>query len=127
MQKVLLIGNLTKDPVLRNTNGGKEVANFSVAVNERRGENERTTFFDVAVFGAAAPPVAQYLHKGSRVYVEGSLAIQSWTDREGNTRLSPTVRSSSVQFLDRPAKAAEGNGKPPEAAADTLEDDDIPF
>src|SRR4030042_1147444 len=108
--KVLLIGNLTKDPELRYTPQGTAVANLRLAVNRRfRNKNqefkEETCFITAVVWDKQAETCNQYLHKGSPVFVEGRLQSRSWEDNAGQKRSVIEVRAERVQFLGAaPAK-----------------------
>ena len=106
--KIIIVGNLGRDPELRYTPQGTAVCNFSVATNERRrdkaGEQQDiTTWFRVNAWGRQAENVSKYLTKGQRVYVEGRLHVEDWTDRDGKARYTLEVNASDVQFLDRAA------------------------
>ncbi len=114
--KVIIVGNLGRDPELRYTPQGTPVCTFSIATNERRksaaGEQQDiTTWFKVTVWGKQAETVSQYLTKGRSVYVEGRLHVEEWTDKEGKTRNTLEVNATDVHFLDRGENAggrAEG-------------------
>jgi single-strand DNA-binding protein len=134
MNKQQIIGNLTRDPELRYLPSGKPVTSFTVAVNERRkngaGETtESVEFFQTSVFGNSAEACAQYLTKGSKVYVDGRFRLDHWQDREGKDRVTPTIIASDVQFLGRPRSAQSEPAASEEAApsAGEIADDDIPF
>jgi single-strand DNA-binding protein len=91
VNRVILIGNLGRDPEIRYTQGGEPIANFSLATNEvwtdKSGQKqERTEWHRVEVFGKAAQVVRDYLAKGRQVYVEGSIRYDEWTDKDGNKR-----------------------------------------
>jgi single-strand DNA-binding protein len=109
--KVLLIGNLTKDPELRYTPQGTAVVNLRLAVNSRfRDRNqelkEDTCFVTVVVWDKQAETCNQYLHKGSPVFIEGRLQSRSWEDNAGQKRNVIEVRADRIQFLGTaPAKA----------------------
>jgi single-strand DNA-binding protein len=133
VNKVILIGNLGRDPELRYTQGGSAVANFTLATNERwrdkDGNNqERTEWHRIVVWGRTAENCAQYLQKGRSVYVEGRLQTREWEDKDGNKRNTTEVNALTVQFLggrggsggpgDDPGYS--GPGEPPPG-------DDIPF
>ena len=137
VNKVILIGNLGRDPELRYTTSGTPVANFTMATTDRwkdpsSGERkERTEWHRIVVWAKQAEIVNESLHKGKQVYVEGSLQTREWTDREGNKRYTTEVRAQRVQMLgkasDRPAAAVTEGGQAvaePEAGFD---EDDIPF
>ncbi|MHC4429827.1 MAG: single-stranded DNA-binding protein [Planctomycetota bacterium] len=141
VNKVMLIGNLGRDPEVRYTSDGKPVANFTMATTERwndpSGERkEKTEWHRIVVWGKQAEIAGEYLRKGRQVYVEGSLQTRDWTDREGNKRQTTEVRAQRFQMLGRPGdfEAASGGAPAPErsttSVADTgpgFEDDDIPF
>jgi single-strand DNA-binding protein len=102
--KVILIGNLTKDPELRYTPQGTAVVNLRLAVNRRfRDRNqelkEETCFVTVVVWNKQAETCNQYLHKGSPVFVEGRLQSRSWEDNSGQKRTTIEVRADRIQFL----------------------------
>lgn len=102
--KTYLIGNLTADPELRQTQSGKEVAVFGLATNERYRkadgtEEERVCFVDVVVWERQAELCVQYLKKGSPVFVEGRLVYRTWEDDEGKKWSKLEVYAFSVQFL----------------------------
>ena len=102
--KVAIVGYLGRDPELRYTADGAPVCNFSVATTERRRDKsgepqELTTWFQVALFGRQAENVKEYLSKGSHVWLEGSLTVNQWTDRDGARRVNLEVRGSEIKFL----------------------------
>lgn len=130
--KVILIGNLTKDPELRYTPQGTPVASFRLAVNYRYKQSDEmkqeTIFIDNVVFGRQAESCSKYLNKGSSVLVEGRLQERRW-ESEGQQRSKFEVIAQSVRFLSRRAgpeePAAEG---PPEADVPPEETTDLePF
>jgi len=109
--KVLLMGNLTKDPELRYTPQGIAVANLRLAVNRRfRNKNqelkEETCFITAVVWDKQAETCNQYLHKGSPIFVEGRLQSRSWEDNAGQKRSVIEVRAERVQFLSSAGKPA---------------------
>lgn len=120
VNKVILIGNLGGDPETRSMPSGDVVANISVATSEKwkdkqSGEaKERTEWHRVAFFGRLAEVVGEYLRKGSKVYVEGSLRTRKWQDKQGNDHYSTEVIASEMQMLDgKPANGGQqqrGNG-----------------
>ncbi|MDD4341835.1 MAG: single-stranded DNA-binding protein [Kiritimatiellae bacterium] len=117
LNKVLLIGNLTHDPELRRIPSGTAVSTLRMAVNEsfksKSGEDvERTVFLDVDVWDRQAETCTQYLSKGSPVFVEGRLQLDTWDDKEtGQKRSRLKVRADRVQFLSGPRR--EGGGSAP--------------
>src|SRR5918996_1549150 len=111
--KIIIIGNLGRDPELSYTPQGTAVCKFSVATNERRrdkaGEQQDiTTWFRVSAWGKQAENISRYLTKGRKVYVEGRLHVEEWTDREGKPRQSLEVNASEVQFIDGPGGGGGG-------------------
>ena len=121
--KVLLMGNLTKDPELRYTPQGSAVANLRLAVNRKyRDKNkelkEDVCFITAVVWNKQAETCNQYLHKGSGVFVEGRLASRSWEDNTGAKRNVIEVQAERVQFLGAPG----GQGRSPAPAAEVTEE-----
>jgi len=143
--KIILVGNLGRDPELRYTPQGTPVCSFSLATNERRkdrntGENtDLTTWFRVTLWGRQAETASQYLTRGRPVYIEGRLRVEEYTDRDGKPRHSLEVNATDMQFIGggrgeeggaAPAKAAgAARSEPGEPAAEPtdLSDDDVPF
>lgn len=111
--KVILIGNLTKDPELRYTPQGTAVASFRIAVNSRYKQSDEvkseTLFIDIVVFGKQAESCSQYLSKGRPVLVEGRLQERRW-ESDGQQRSKMEVIANSVRFLSR--KSGPGEGTP---------------
>ncbi|MEK6281587.1 MAG: single-stranded DNA-binding protein [Acidobacteriota bacterium] len=134
--KLILIGNLGRDPELRYTPQGTPVCSFSLATNERRknkaGEiQDHATWFRVVVWNRQAETAAQYLTKGRPVYIEGRLRVEEWTDRDGKPRHTLEVHATDLQFVDSGKgdestsdESAESKGDEAQAA---LPHDDIPF
>ena len=145
VNKVILIGNLGRDPELRYTPGGQAVANFTLATNERfttkdGAKQERTEWHRIVAWGRTGELCAQYLSKGRSVYLEGRLQTREWEDKEGQKRQTTEVVAQTVQFLDRregPPRGAGGAGAPstssePEpdpapSGGSSGGDNDIPF
>jgi len=113
LNKVLLLGNLTREPDLRATPKGVSVAQFGLAVNRNYktddGESrEETTFIDLEAWGRQAELISRYLGKGSTCLVEGRLRLDAWEDKAtGQKRSRLRVVAENVQFLDRPAADSE--------------------
>ena len=143
VNKVILVGNLGKDPEVRYTQTGSAVANFSIATseqwNDRDGKKqERTEWHNIVVWGKQAEHCGQYLSKGRQVYIEGSIRTRSYDDKSGNKRYITEIIAQRIQFLgggggtrlpqqvmdaggvDDMAMSGMGGGQPPI-------DDDIPF
>jgi len=140
VNKVIVVGNLGNDPDTRYMPSGGAVTNLSVATNEswkdkQTGEQkERTEWHKVAMFGRLAEIAAEYLRKGSQVYIEGKLRTRKWQDQQGNDRYTTEIVADEMQMLGgrsgagAPAmeSSARPSGPPPRPAADDF-DDDIPF
>jgi single-strand DNA-binding protein len=110
--KIILIGNLTRDPEVRYTPQGTSVCNFRLAVNHKYKQGDEakkeTTFIDIVVFGKQADTCGQYLNKGSGVLVEGRLQERRWETEEGKQRSKYEVVAQSVRFLPRRADVSSG-------------------
>lgn len=106
LNKVFLIGRLTRDPELRYTIGGKAVATFGLAVNREyisKGERkEDTCFLNLVVWGKQAEICAEYLKKGNLIFVEGRLQYRSWETEDSEKRSIIEVRAERIQFLEKP-------------------------
>jgi len=154
VNKVILVGNLGKDPELRVTNSQLQVASFSLATGEKRKEGgnwvDHTEWHNIITFDRNAENCSKYLKKGSQVYVEGRIQTRKWQDKEGKDRWTTEIIANTVQFLGgKPKDSGEsasygggasngarsviegltsadeiGNASP---GAGTFEDDDIPF
>ncbi|NOY45296.1 MAG: single-stranded DNA-binding protein [Deltaproteobacteria bacterium] len=129
VNKVILIGNVGKDPELRYTQNGTAVCNFSLATTERakiQGEwQDKTEWHNIVAWSRLAELCNQYLQKGTQVYIEGRLQTRKWEDREGNTRYQTEIVAQDVQFLSRTrqegAPAARRSPSPsPAAPADAF-------
>ena len=141
INRVVLVGNLTKDPELRHTGGGTPVCSLRIAVNGRRRDDsgqwaDKPNYFSVSVFGNQAESCAQYLSKGRPVGIDGRLDWREWQAQDGAKREAVEIVAESVQFLGgRDAGESGGGGNqfvPAGAAAESADfpaaaDDDIPF
>jgi len=140
MNRVFLMGNLTRDPQLRKTPSGQAVSDLGLAVSERyrnkAGEVvESTCFTDIVVWGRQAELCGQYLIKGARILVEGRLQLDQWQTEAGEKRSRLRVRADRVQFLNRTRTAAADTPQPreepapaaPEAPAVPAAEDGLPF
>jgi single-strand DNA-binding protein len=120
LNRVVLVGNLTRDPELRFTPAGKPVATFGVAVNRvpytnDQGERvEGVDFFNVVVYDRQAETTHQYLKKGSGVAIDGRLRYRSWQTEEGQKRSVVEVAAQNVQFLPRGGEPGTVSGPPPD-------------
>ena len=143
LNKVMLIGNLTRDPELRYTPKGTAVADIGMAINriwnnEAGQKQEETTFVDVTLWGRQAELAEKYLGKGRGVYIEGRLQLDTWDDKEtGKKRSKLKVVGENLQFLPD-GKGGSGGGNSQYTSGDSApagnsapavqeEDDDIPF
>ena len=116
LNKVFLLGNLTRDPDLRGFSNGQNVCDLGLAVSRRfmsnGQEQEETCFVDVVVWGKAASNCRQYLSKGSQVMVEGRLQLDSWDDRNGGGRRTKLrVVAENIQFMNRRRDENQGAGQ----------------
>lgn len=125
MNKVVLIGNLSRDPDLRQTGTGTKVCNLTVAVNRRdlkQGGNLEADFIPVVCWRGLAENCAKYLKKGSKVGVSGSINVRRYEDKSGSKRYATEVLADEVEFLDRKEK-----GSPDATLEIPLEDEELPF
>jgi single-strand DNA-binding protein len=123
VNKVILIGNLGRDPELRYTQGGQAVVNFTLATSEnwtdKSGEKvERTEWHRIVVWGRVGELCAQYLSKGRTVYVEGRLQTREWEDKDGNKRSTTEINAQTVQFLGGPRGDSGGQRSGPSGGGD---------
>jgi single-strand DNA-binding protein len=132
LNKVLLIGNLTKDPEIRFVPSGQAVANLRLATNRKyKGGNgewkEEVTYVSVEAWGKSAEAAGEYLKKGSPVFIEGRLKLKEW-EKDGVKRSMLEVVAERIQFLNRNTNAQPGEGSDPgQTDAQPPSDSDIPF
>ena len=142
INRVTLVGRLTRDPELKHLPSGSAVLEMGLAVNGRKQDSsgqwvDKPNFFDVKVFGNQAEMLSQHLAKGRRIGVDGRLDWSSWESQDGGKRSKVEVIAQTVQFLDSrgegdgggqfvPAGAAQSSGGGPDFPASPT-DDDIPF
>ena len=147
VNKVILIGNVGRDPEVRYTKAGDAVANLDLATTDtwkdKNGDKqEKTEWHRVSFFGRQAEVAGEYLKKGSQVYVEGSLTTRKWTDKDGNERYTTEIRGERMQMLGGRGSNDGGNAAqtpsqqprrptpakaPQEAGSFEDFEDDIPF
>jgi single-strand DNA-binding protein len=135
LNKVMLIGRLGADPELRYTPSGSAVANFRMATTEqwttKEGEKqERTEWHKIVAWRKLGETCGEYLHKGSLVYIEGSLQTRDWEDRDGNKRWTTEIVAYRMQMLDRkeePREAVPADESFPTEEPVEAPEDDIPF
>lgn len=136
VNKVILIGNLGRDPEIRSTAGGITQATFSIATSERwddkdSGEKrEKTEWHKIVAWRRLAEICGNYLKKGSQVYIEGKLQTRKWTDQENNERSTTEIVAQNLQILSSSGQQGSGFNTdfpaPPPEPSD-ISDDDIPF
>jgi len=144
INKVIVVGNLGQDPDTRYMPSGSAVTNFTVATNEswkdkQTGEQkDRTEWHKITMFGRLAEISAEYLRKGSQVYIEGKLRTEKWQDKDGNERYTTKIIADEMQMLggrggsggapmqDSGASQGAPPSPPPQGSSDDF-DDDIPF
>ena len=120
INRVVLVGRLTRDPELRNTTTGKQVVNFGLAVDDRFNK-EHTNFFNVSAWGNTADFVSKYLTKGRLIAVDGRLNHRKYTTQDGQERSVVEVVADNIQPLDRPRDdAAPANDRSDEAAKEPV-------
>lgn len=139
LNKVMLIGNLGKDPEVRYTASGTAVAGFSIATSEKfKGKDgewqERTEWHNITLWGRLAEIAGEYLAKGKTVYIEGRLQTRKWQDRDGKDRYTTEIVGEKMQMLSGKGEGGGGRqGGRPAGDAPSYEepvfnpDDDIPF
>lgn len=114
LNRVQLIGNLTRDPEVRNTSGGRAVVNYSVATSRKWTDaagqaKDQTEFHNIVVFGKLAEICAQYLRKGSKVYVDGRLQTSSWEGEDGVKRYRTEIILENMIMLDKKGESSGGS------------------
>lgn len=146
--KIILVGNLGRDPELRYTPQGTPVCSFSMATNEKRRDRntgemiDNATWFRITLWGKQAETASQYLQRGKAVYIEGRLRTEEYTDRDGNKRTSLEVNATDMQFIGgngngngqrsaaagaSQASSAQPQSAPSEPPPAELTDEDVPF
>jgi single-strand DNA-binding protein len=124
VNKVILLGNLGKDPELRYSAGQMAIASFSVATNERKKDQsgqwvDHTEWHNIVVFGKTAENCANFLKKGRQAYIEGSIRTRKWQDKEGKDRYTTEILANTVQFIG----GRDGTGTRSSGAGDSMNDD----
>lgn len=142
VNKVILVGNLGKDPEVRFTPSGRAVAKFPLAttdswMDQESGRQERTEWHNIVVWGKQAENCGQYLAKGRQVYIEGAIRSRSYDDKDGNKRYVTEIVAQRVQFLGGSSggggRAGQSEGGGPggggfdDFGGGPVPDDDIPF
>lgn len=140
VNKCLFIGNLTADPEIRTMPNGEQVANFSIALNEKYKAKdgnivENVEYVRIVLYRRLAEIAGQYLHKGSQVYIEGRLKTRKWQDSNGQDRYTTEIQGDNLQMLGgrqdehKQAKPSKAKPEPLSAMAEHSDslDDGIPF
>lgn len=141
LNKVFLMGNLTRDPEIRYTPAGLAVASFGIAINSawtaKTGEQkEEVCFVDISIFGRRAEVIGEYFSKGSPIFIEGRLQLNQWETKDGQKRSTLRVVADNFQFIGGPAKrpsdgtvSKEGTSpdRTPEDVNLDINNEEIPF
>ena len=136
INKVILIGNLGKDPEVRHLEGGSSVANFTLATNEnykdKTGEwQKQTEWHNIVAWGNLAEYSEKWLKKGMLVFIEGKLTHRKYQDKEGNDRYITEVKSVSIRTMEKREYSGDESGQQPMDIASTPpsfdQEDDLPF
>ena len=130
MNSITIIGSVGKDPELRATSNGTPVCSFSVAVNEKHGANETTTWFRVTTWSKLAETCNRYVTKGMKIMVSGSVSASAYTRKNGEVACSLEINARDVEFLGGKRSDADDTGlKVPEGFTPVKEDDPdfLPF
>lgn len=140
VNKVILVGNVGKDPEIRQTQNNKQVATFSLATSEsykdQSGQRQsKTEWHNVVCWGNLAQLAGQYIKKGSKIYLDGKVTTRSWDDNNGNKRYTTEIIANTIQFLDKREQSNQ-NGLHPNANSQWQNnpvpppaptEDDLPF
>jgi single-strand DNA-binding protein len=123
INRVVLVGRLTRDPELRSLPSGTSVCGLRIACNSARKDPagelvERPNYFDVSVFGAPGESVSRYMHRGSRVAIDGRLEWREWETAEQERRQAVSIVADTVQFLDSPGERGQLAGAGEETSDD---------
>ncbi|HUI45246.1 MAG TPA: single-stranded DNA-binding protein [Nitrospirota bacterium] len=130
--KVILLGNLTRDPEVRYTPNGIAVASFAIAVNRKYKQGDETkeevSYIDIVVFGKQAESCGQYINKGDSVLIDGRLQQRRWETEEGQKRTKIEVVAQSVNFMPkRQSGGGQGHGHAEPAPESPVDEGEIPF
>jgi single-strand DNA-binding protein len=132
LNKVFLIGNLTRDPELRYTPSGTAIASFGIAINRtwsgQDGEKkEEVCYVDINMFGRRAEVINEYFNKGNPIFIEGRLQFQQWETKDGQKRNALRVVAEDFQFIGGKTKRDEGPSFPEGSAPNDVNEEEIPF
>lgn len=123
--KIIIVGNLGKDPVLRYTPQEIPVTDFTVATSEKKGDKEVTTWFKVTAWRKLAENSAKYLKKGNQAYIEGVVSVEEWEDKDGGKRYTLKVDATEIKFIGSKNQETQETREEPELKPN--EEGDIPF
>ena len=131
LNRIIVMGRMTRDPELRRTNSGTAVASFSLAVDrdsKSQSGEKKTDFIDIVAWRNTAEFVSKYFSKGRMAVVEGRLQLRDWTDKEGNKRRTAEIVADSVYFGDSKRDGGDTVQSEPQGDFSEIEDDgDLPF
>lgn len=133
LNKVILMGRLTKDPEIKSSMQGKSISTFTLAVDRgyvKPGEERQADFINIVTFNSTADFVARYFEKGQLVSICGRLQTRTWEDNEGKRRYATEVIADEVHFAESKKETTESvpqNTQAPQGFDVTVEDDDLPF
>ena len=131
LNRIIVMGRLTRDPELRRTNSGNAVTSFTVAVDrdfKTQSGDKETDFIDVVAWRTTAEFVSKYFSKGRMAVVEGRLQLRDWTDKEGNKRRTAEIVADSVYFGDSKRDGGDTVQSEPQGSFSEIEDDgNLPF
>lgn len=138
VNKAILVGNLGRDPELRYTQSGQPVCTFSIATSESWGKGddrqEKTEWHNVVIWARKGEVAAEYLKKGSKVYIEGRIQTRKWQDKDGKDCYTTEVVARDMQFLDSKKNGKSSTVRPSAPSDDNfvpqnnnMDDEDIPF
>lgn len=130
--KAIIMGRLGKDPESRTTKDGKAMTSFNVATTDGYGDKKKTTWYRVTVFGRQAEACNNYLHKGNVVLVDGTLSINEYTGKDGQTHASAEITASSVTFMPKQEPSEQFPQSAPQAQDNSAfggydDSDSLPF
>jgi single-strand DNA-binding protein len=129
--KVILLGNLTRDPEVRYTPNGSAVASFAIAVNRKYKQGDETkeevSYIDIVVWGKQAESCGQYINKGDSVLIEGRLQQRRWETEDGQKRNKVEVVAERVNFMPKRSKPGQSGASPEPQAEGPVDEGEIPF
>ena len=124
---VVLVGNLTRDPEVRDLPSGQTVCDMRIAVNTQRKDSEETLFIDITSWGSTAKTCAKYMSKGRSIIAAGRLKTDEWEDKEGNRRTKTYVVASTIQFNDKKSDATTSAPTETSVVEEPQSESEVPF